>query len=114
MKLKSKTTVIALSILALCFLFGAEEKQDMKKETEKEEKNTIVPLNDKTKDMQGFEGLFDFYQDTTSGSIFMLIEKEQIGKEFIYFVQSVNGIVDVRFNRGSLSGKQSFFCTEVF
>ena len=114
MKLKSKTTVIALSILALCFLFGAEEKQDMKKETEKEEKNTIVPLNDKTKDMQGFEGLFDFYQDTTSGSIFMLIEKEQIGKEFIYFVQSVNGIVDVRFNRGSYRGSRVFSVQKYF
>ena len=86
----------------------------MKKETEKEEKNTIVPLNDKTKDMQGFEGLFDFYQDTTSGSIFMLIEKEQIGKEFIYFVQSVNGIVDVRFNRGSYRGSRVFSVQKYF
>lgn len=36
------------------------------------------------------EGLFTIYQDTTNGSIHMLIPKEKVGKEFIYFTQVVD------------------------
>ena len=31
-------------------------------------------------------GLFNLYQDTTSGKTYMLIKKTQLGKEFIHFV----------------------------
>ena len=47
-------------------------------------------LEEKVKDMYKFGGLFVMYQDTTDGGLFLEIQKEQIGKEFIYFVQSVD------------------------
>jgi len=61
----------------------AAEKDSTKEPTES--------LDQKVKGMITFAGLFTFYQDTTDGSLFMLIEKTQVGEEFIYFVQSVDG-----------------------
>src|SRR5688572_32504031 len=32
------------------------------------------------------DGLFSLYQDTANGSLHMLVKKDQLGKEFIYFM----------------------------
>ena len=84
----------------------AVEKDSTKKPTES--------LDQKTKGMTMFGGLFTFYQDTTDGSLFMLIEKTQVGEEFIYFVQSVDGVVDVHFNRGSYRRSRVFSIQKYF
>ena len=77
-------------------------------------KKTIESLDQKVKGMTKFDGLFTFYQDTTDGNLFMLIKKSQEGEEFIYFVQSVDGIVDVRFNRGSYRQSRIFSIQKYF
>ncbi len=84
----------------------AVEKDSTKKPTES--------LDQKIKGMTMFGGLFTFYQDTTDGSLFMLIEKTQVGEEFIYFVQSVDGVVDVHFNRGSYRRSRVFSIQKYF
>ena len=84
----------------------AVEKDSTKKPTES--------LDQKIKGMIMFGGLFTFYQDTTDGSLFMLIEKTQVGEEFIYFVQSVDGVVDVHFNRGSYRRSRVFSIQKYF
>ena len=71
-------------------------------------------LEEKVKDMYKFEGLFVMYQDTTDGGLFLEIQKEQIGKEFIYFVQSVDGIIDIGLNRGSYGGSRIFSVGKYF
>jgi hypothetical protein len=43
-----------------------------------------------TRGARKFDGLFTMYQDTASGSIHMLVPKDKIGKEFIYFTQVVD------------------------
>ncbi|SVA02647.1 uncharacterized protein METZ01_LOCUS55501 [marine metagenome] len=85
---------------------NAVEKDSTKKPTES--------LDQKIKGMIMFGGLFTFYQDTTDGSLFMLIEKTQVGEEFVYFVQSVDGVVDVRFNRGSYRRSRIFSIQKYF
>ena len=77
-------------------------------------KTKIERLEEKVKDMHKFEGLFLMYQDTTDGALFLEIQKEQIGKEFIYFVQSVDGIVDIGLNRGSYGGSRIFSIEKYF
>ena len=84
----------------------AAEKDSTKEPTES--------LDQKVKGMITFAGLFTFYQDTTDGSLFMLIEKTQVGEEFIYFVQSVDGVVDVHFNRGSYRKSRVFSVQKYF
>ncbi|WP_082333837.1 zinc-dependent metalloprotease [Mangrovimonas sp. TPBH4] len=47
------------------------------------------------------EGLFTVYQDTITGSIKMLITEDQIGKEFIYFSQIMDGVMEANSFRGA-------------
>lgn len=66
--------------------------------TEKTEKKTIEEL---VKQSKKIEGLFTIYQDTVTGSIQMLINEDQIGKDFIYFNQIADGAADIGQFRGS-------------
>ncbi|MEX0944093.1 MAG: zinc-dependent metalloprotease [Balneolaceae bacterium] len=47
-----------------------------------------------------FEGFFTIYQDTTSGSTKLAIRHDQIGKEFIYFGLSEDGVLEGGHFRG--------------
>ena len=60
----------------------------------------IEDLDKKIKGLEKIEGLFTFYRDTTSGSIFMAVSSEQVGEKFIYFCYSENGPVSTGHNRG--------------
>ena len=53
------------------------------------------------KNLVSYEGLFTIYQDTTSGSIKLAISKEQVGKEFIYFGLTHDGVLDAGHFRGA-------------
>ncbi|WP_069132871.1 zinc-dependent metalloprotease [Rhodohalobacter halophilus] len=48
-----------------------------------------------------YEGLFTIYQDTTDGSTKMAIHKDQLGKEYIYFGMSQDGVLEAGHFRGS-------------
>lgn len=76
-----------------------EAKEEGKKEDEDEEKKpkTIAELTEKSDRIDGF---FTLFRDKKSGETQMLIKKDQIGKEFIYWVQIANGVVDA----GSFKG----------
>ncbi|MBI3234400.1 MAG: hypothetical protein HYZ42_10225, partial [Bacteroidetes bacterium] len=77
----SKTILLALLATSLSAQDASKESKDKK-----------VTIADKTKACKKFEGLFNIYQDTTNGSLMMGIKKEQIGKEYIYFAYTENGI----------------------
>jgi hypothetical protein len=74
-------------------------------ERKKEEKKKI---SDAVKGHKKMEGLFTFYQDTTSGELKMVITKDQIEKEFIYFSQVADGVTDAGSFRGSYNGSKIF------
>ena len=63
----------------------------------KDDKKSIDELIKKS---QKFEGLFTLYQDSISGDVKMLVKEDQLNKEYIYFSQSMDGIVDVGGFRG--------------
>ncbi|MEQ8926987.1 MAG: zinc-dependent metalloprotease [Fulvivirga sp.] len=101
-----------LIISALClFSFDSLEAQKKKKkkgEEEKpktEEKTTIAS---KVKGHDKIEGLFTFYRDTTSGSIMMEVNKEQLDKEYIYFSQIADGVLEAYSFRGAYRGSDIF------
>lgn len=76
-----------------------------------DEPKSIAELTKKSKAMQG---LFTLYQDTSNGSLMMLIRKEQIGKEFIYCAQSVDGLPSIGLNRGSYRSNKIFTIERYF
>ena len=72
-----------------------------KKDAKKTIKEIIKPTKSK-------DGLFTLYQDTTNGSVYMKIRKDQLNKEFVYFNYSENGAVSAGFFKGSFRDNEVF------
>ena len=49
--------------------------------------------------MQKYSGLFNIYQDTTTGKTYLEITEDKIGKEYIYFAYVLDGVVDANMRR---------------
>lgn len=69
------------------------------------EKKSIATLIKPTKKI---DGLFTVYQDTANGSVMMLVSKDKIGKEFIYFTHIVDAPVAAGFFRGAFGPNNVF------
>jgi len=61
-------------------------------------------MEEALKDKKEIQGLFTLYQDTTNGKLSMLIQKEQLGQEFIHFVHGLNGQLNAGVFKGSYRG----------
>ena len=96
-----------------------KKKKDRKGQTEtkakpapkKKDKKSIKEL---TKASKKIEGLFTIYQDTTTGSVKMLINEDQLGREYIHFSQIADGVVDVFSFRGAYRGAKIFKIKKYF
>ncbi len=71
----------------------------------KDAKKTIKEV---TKPTKSKDGLFTLYQDTTNGSVYMKIRKDQLNKEFVYFNYSENGAVSAGFFKGAFRDNEIF------
>ena len=60
------------------------------------------------KPMKKTDGLFAVYQDTANGSLMMLVSKDKIGKEFIYFTHVVDAPVAAGAFRGAFGNNNVF------
>jgi hypothetical protein len=69
------------------------------------EKKSIATV---VKPMKKIDGLFTMYQDTTTGSLMMLVSKNKIGKEFIYFTHVVDAPVTAGAFRGAFGSNNVF------
>jgi hypothetical protein len=99
--------------VALSLVFGAcspktSQKNPAVKSPSNETAKPAVNIAGKVKNCKKFEGLFNFYLDTTSGEAYFEVNKKQIGKEFIYFSYSENGVVQAGHNRGSYRDNEVF------
>ena len=74
-------------------------------------KKTIA---DFVKNCDSHKGLFDVYVDRDKGTSFLVIKKDQIGAEFIYFTQTVDGVVQAGHNRGRFGDESVFTITRNF
>lgn len=110
-------------ILALILAFSSvvvfpqkksSKKSKSKIETPKKDKDAIKKISEVTKKSKKIEGLFDLYQDTVNGSIKMVIKEDQIGKEYIYFSQIADGVLDAGSYRGSYRGSKVFKIEKYF
>ncbi|MEX1269573.1 MAG: zinc-dependent metalloprotease [Balneolaceae bacterium] len=60
------------------------------------------------------EGLFTVYQDTTDGSVKLAIREDQIGREFIYFGLSQDGVLEAGHFRGAFQDNKVFKINRYF
>jgi hypothetical protein len=89
--LLSFLTCFALSQTA----YAAEEKKDAK---DKEKEKTVAELvKDKTK----FTGFLNLYQDPKTGEVMLNIAEEQLDKSMIYFIHTINGVLDAGHFKGA-------------
>ncbi|MGI9141307.1 MAG: zinc-dependent metalloprotease [Gemmatimonadaceae bacterium] len=61
-----------------------------------------------TKTSRKVDGLFSLYQDTANGSLHMVVKKDQLGKEFIYFMHVVDGVTSAGYFRGAFANNDVF------
>ena len=69
---------------------GDTEQVDGKKKGGKDKVKSVAEF---TKDFKLDEGLFNLYQDTAKGSMYMHIPADAMDSEFIYFSQVEDGVV---------------------
>ncbi|TYA71990.1 zinc-dependent metalloprotease [Seonamhaeicola marinus] len=116
--------LILIAIMLICIMLPQNASGQKKKKRKKDAVAAIVPPKPKTpkkktisslvKKSKKIEGLFTIYQDTITGSLQMVISEDQIGKEYIYFSQIADGVVDARANRGSYRGSKVFKIEKYF
>jgi hypothetical protein len=109
-----KTYYWLLTAALICSLGFANQdaqaqrkKKNKKGKTEqKEKKDEKKKVSDLIKKHQKFEGLFDIYQDSTSGDTKVFFALDQIDQEFIHWYYIENGAVSVSAFRGQFRGSQ--------
>jgi len=74
------------------------QAKDKKAEAAKTDEPTLAQF---VKDFDRSEGLFPVYRDKKSGEVFMEIDAERLGREFIYFTYTENGPVETGHFRGN-------------
>ncbi len=79
----------------------AEEVQD-------EKKQDLGLISSKIINCEKFDGLFTIYRNNSNGKMFMLVNKDQLEKEFIYFSYIENGITDAGYFKGNYRGSKVF------
>lgn len=112
-----------LSLLLIPFVLGVQPFHAQKKSKKKKKEKTEAPIKKKgdkktIKDIADksipFEGLFTIYQDSVTGNIKMVVKEEQIGKEYIYFSQIADGVVEAGTHRGSYRDSKVFKVEKYF
>jgi hypothetical protein len=69
-------------------------------------KTEKASIASKTKNCVRIDGLFTLYRDTTSGKLYMLVKRDQLGQEFIHFTYTENGALASGHHRGQYRGSQ--------
>jgi len=116
-----KKKIFTVTFLAL-FVFGvqpilAQKKKKSKKgktEAPVKKKTDKKPIKDIAKKSIPFEGLFMIYQDSVTGDIKMVVKEDQIGKEYIYFSQIADGVLEAGAHRGSYRDAKVFKVEKYF
>ncbi|WP_298421716.1 zinc-dependent metalloprotease [uncultured Kordia sp.] len=122
---QSKNKVLFMLVMLIAFLAAPEANAQRKKRNKKKKGKTeqVTPPKKKpsaktieslTKKSKKIDGLFTMYQDTITGSMQMVVSKEQLEKNFIYFSQINDGVADIRAFRGAYRGSKVFTIRKYF
>jgi len=104
--MKLKTAALALLFCGMSFA-----QKDVQKDKDEKKEKTIEEL---TKSSRKMDGLFTIYQDTVTAEVKMAVKESQFQKEFIYFSQIADGILEAGSFRGSYRGSTVFKIKKYF
>src|ERR1044072_5021310 len=103
-----------LILAAIVFAACSSSKGHKKGVTAAPAPAKTTTIADKIKSCKKIDGLFPLYQDTANGSVFMLVKKDQLDKEYIYFSYTVDGVVAAGHFRGSFRDNKLFTIRRYF
>jgi len=109
-----KLIMISLILLHSISIVAQEKKENENKEDKVEKKDKSKSIADLTKSSKKIDGLFPIFQDTINGKLKMVISKDQFEKEFIYFSQIADGVVEAGRYRGSYQNEIIFLHKKIF
>jgi len=89
-------TALALLVTGPATLLAQDAAEE--KNNGEEAPKTITEL---TEGAERFDGLFTLFRDPESGKTHLLLEAGQLGKEYIYWVQVANGVLDAGYFKGA-------------
>ena len=104
--------VVILSIISLSVCYNSTFAQKKDKKNKNAEPVKVMPksnfIKDKIKSYKKLEGLFNLYQDTATGALFMHIKESQLNKEFIYFsyIERMVRLDIVRYHLGTCNSRR--------
>jgi acyl-CoA-binding protein len=113
----------SIPILLLCLfatqLHSTVEQRKKKKPEEPPKVQTPPPsktvkISDKIKSCKEIPGLFRLYQDSSTGSLMMIVNKEQLNKEYIYFSYVENGNNSTGHVKGTFRDNKVFTIQKYF
>lgn len=76
-----------------------------------EEKKTVTEL---LKDTTAIPGLFALYQNKETGTVYLQLKKDQIGREYIHFVHVLDAIPEFGYSRGDQSDARIYSIERYF
>jgi len=97
----AKHTFLLALLLALPLALFAQEDEGAKAEGDKKEEEKPKTIAELTEKAERFDGLFTLFRDAKTGETSMLLKKDQLGSEFIYFVSVANGVLDAGYFKGA-------------
>lgn len=109
---------MAIVLLAPQNIEAQKKKKKKKGDTEMpkpDPKKKDKEIKDLIKSSKEIDGLFKIYQDTLTGSLQMVLTKDQLEKEYIYFTQIADAPADMGFvGRGIYRGSKVFKIQKYF
>ncbi|TDQ47111.1 zinc-dependent metalloprotease [Permianibacter aggregans] len=90
---------------------NAQAAEAAKPAAEQQKKKTIADL---LKNTVAHPGLFDMYQSKEDGTLYMKLKRAQLGKEYIHFIQSADGLPEVGQFRGAYWGSRLYSIDRYF
>jgi hypothetical protein len=81
---------------------------DESKPSDEKEKDALKTIDELAENCERIEGLFTLLRDRESGEVFLLVKKEQLGKEFIHFSYTENGVARLGLFRGRFQDERVF------
>ena len=128
--MKSPQQGLLIIIAAIFMTFNVYAKKDKKKKEEdtivvktmtdsvktaskdttvkKDSKPQFKTIKEVTDKCKKYSGLFNIYQDTTTGKTYLEISEDKIGKGYIYFAYVLDGIIDAGYARGGYKDNSVF------
>lgn len=115
---------LLLIVATLLSVSDAEAQKRKKKKDEAKKEASATPANAQnqqqktissiTSKCKAYPGLFNLYQDEKDGTVYMLIKKDQLDKEYIYFSHTVDGVLEGGHFRGSFRDNKVFTIKRYF